>query len=429
MTRALRHRNYRLFFAGQAISLMGTWLTQVATSWLVYRLTGSALYLGLAGFASQAPLFFLGPFAGVFVDRFNRRGVLLLTQTAAMVQSGLLAFFALQGSIDVAHIITLNLLQGLINVLDMPARQTMLVELLEDRADLPNAVALNSSMVNAARLVGPSLGGLLIATTGEGICFMIDAISYVAVIASLLALRLPPTPPGLKHEPVLKQLREGMRYAFGFPPIRSVLLLLTIASLLGMPYSTLMPMVVRTMFQGDARTLGFMMAASGVGALSGALYLASRSSVLGLGRVICFGALTFSLALLGLALSRWLVVSLALMVLAGLGMMIQMASSNTVLQTIVDERRRGRLMSLYTVAVFGTTPFGSLLMGSVADRLGAPLTLGLGGGACLLSALYFIHTLPRLREHVRPIYQKLGILPELAEGVAEATAVSAPPPS
>lgn len=427
MGRALRHRNYRLFFAGQAISLIGTWLSQVACSWLVYRLTGSALLLGVTSFASQAPLFFLGPFAGVLIDQLDRKRVLLATQSAAMLQSALLAYFALRGQIGVPHILALSLFQGLVNVLDLPARQSLVVDLIDDRADLPNAVALNSSMVNVARLLGPSLGGLLIAAAGEGVCFLIDAISYLAVIGSLLRLRVPQRSARARTN-IRAQLRDGVRYALGFPPIRAVLTLLAIASLMGMPYATLMPMVVRAMFHGDAKLLGFMTAASGMGALAAALYLASRSSVLGLGRVIAWGACLFGLALLGLSLSRSVLLSMALMALAGCGMMIQMASSNTVLQTIVDEDRRGRVMSLYTMAVFGITPFGSLLAGSAADRLGAPLTLAIGGCACLLNALAFARTLPALRRHVRPIYERLGILPELAEGVASASPTSVPPP-
>jgi MFS family permease len=427
MGRALRHRNYRLFFAGQSISLIGTWLTQVASSWLIYRLTNSALLLGLAGFASQAPLFVLGPFAGVIVDRLDRRRVLLITQACAMLQSSLLAYFALRGTIGVTHILALNLFQGLVNALDMPARQSMLVDLLEDRADLPNAVALNSSMVNVARLLGPSVAGVLIAAVGEGACFLIDAVSYVAVIASLLAMRVG-SRPLLVSARVLTQLREGVRYALGFPPIRALLTLLGLASLMGMPYATLMPMIVRKLFHGDATLLGFMTASSGLGALAAALYLASRSTVVGLGRVIALGAALFGASLLGLALSRSALLSALLLVLTGFSMMIQMASSNTILQTIVDEQQRGRVMSLYGVAVFGMAPFGSLLAGTLADRIGPSATLALGGAVCLLNAARFARQLPLLRTHIRPIYQRLGIVPELARGVASASVPEVPSP-
>jgi MFS family permease len=427
MGRALRHRNYRLFFVGQGVSLIGTWLTQVAASWLIYRLTNSALLLGLASFASQAPLFFLGPVTGVIADRLDRRRVLLFTQVCSMLQSALLAYFALRGTIGISHILVLNLFQGLVNALDMPARQSMLVSLIDDRADLPNAVALNSSLVNVARLLGPSLGGLLIAGVGEGVCFLIDAVSYLAVIASLWVMHVAPSPVRSEVH-LLKQLREGVVYALGFPPIRAVLLLLAAASLLGMPYATLMPMIVRTLFHGDAKLLGFMMAGSGVGALAAALYLASRSTVVGLGRVIVVGACLFGASLVGLALSRSLIVSGLLITVTGFSMMIQMASSNTILQTIVDEQQRGRVLSLYSMAAFGMAPFGSLLAGSVADRIGAALTLGIAGALCMVSALLFALQLPALRAHVRPIYQRLGIVPELADGVASASLPEVPTP-
>jgi MFS family permease len=426
MFRALRHRNYRLFFVGQSISLIGTWLTQVAASWLVYRLTDSALLLGLAAFAGQAPLFFLGPLSGVIVDRLDRRGVLVFTQVCSMLQSALLAYFALRGTIGVAHILALNLFQGLVNTLDMPARQSMLVDLLEDRGDLPNAVALNSSMVNAARLVGPTLGGFLIAAVGEGACFLVDAVSYLAVIVSLLQLRVRARPRSGEETHVLSQLREGLSYALGFPPIRALLILLAVASLLGMPYATLMPMLVRTLFHGDARSLGFMMACSGVGALCGALYLASRGSVLGLGRVIAWGGGLFGVSLIALSSSRSALISALVLVLIGFSMMLQMASSNTILQTIVDESRRGRVLSLYSVAVFGVAPFGSLLAGALADHIGVQGTLAVGGLTCLISALFFARALPVLRAHVHPIYQRLGIVPELARGVASASVPELP---
>ena len=427
MGRALRHRNYRLFFVGQAISLTGTWLTQLATAWLVYRLTGSALLLGVASFAGQAPMLFLGPFAGVWIDRLDRRRVLIATQSCAMLQSALLAAFALSGTIGVIHIVLLNLFQGLINVLDMPARQTMVIDMLEDRADLPNAVALNSSMVNAARLVGPSIGGLLIAAFGEGMCFLLDALSYAAVIGSLLAMRVAQRPS--KHTArVLHQLHDGLRYAAGFPPIRAVLGLLAVTSLLGLPYMTMMPVIVRSVFHGEASLLGFMMAGSGLGALVGALYLASRASVLGLGRVIALGSGMFGVALVGLSLSRHVALSLVLMAVAGASMMVQVAASNTVLQTIVDEERRGRVMSLYSVAIFGMMPFGNLLAGMLAERIGASETLGVGGVMCAIGGLGFLRILPALRSHVRPIYERLGILPELAQGVSAASAPSSDPP-
>ncbi|MET0343767.1 MAG: MFS transporter [Polyangiales bacterium] len=429
MGRALRNRNYRLFFTGQGISLVGNWITAVASSWLVYGLTDSAALLGVSSFASQAPVFFLAPFAGVWVDRVNRHRVILATQTLAMLQSGLLAFFALRGSLDVAHIIALNVFQGLITAFDLPARQAFLSELIADRADLPNAVALNSSMFNAARLVGPSIAALLIGLVGEAWCFVIDTLSYVAVLASLLAMRVVARPRPTRRGAVRSELREGFGYVLGFAPLRAVLGLLTVISLVGAPYTVLMPVVAREVLGGDARTLGLLTGCAGLGALSGALYLASRPSVLGLSRMIPRAGLTLGLSLIALSQSRWLPLSMLLMVSAGGGMMVHMASSNTIVQTIVDEDKRGRVMSFYSMAVFGVAPFGALLAGALADRVGAPATLLLGGLTSCFVALGFRRRLPTLHPLIRPIYERLGILPEVASGVSEATRSSAPPPA
>ncbi|HEY4394545.1 MAG TPA: MFS transporter [Polyangia bacterium] len=428
--RALRHRNYRLFFVGQGISLIGTWLTRVATSWLVYRLTGSALMLGVIGFAGQIPTFFLAPVAGVWVDRWNRHRTLVVTQVLAMLQSGLLAALAwwhpaIAGTTiartTIAGIAALSVFQALINAFDMPARQAFVVQMVEDRADLPNAIALNSSMVNAARLIGPSVAGILIALFGEGWCFAIDAASYLAVIASLLAMRLEPRPTAPRKTRVSAELVEGLRYVVGHLPIRSVLLLLAVVSLMGMPYAVLMPIEATSVLHGQADTLGFLMAASGAGALGGALYLASRTSVLGLGRVIGVSAAIFGASLIGFALSHTLWLSLVLMVPTGMGMMVQMAASNTIVQTLVDEDKRGRVMSFFAMAFFGTVPFGSLLAGSLAQRIGAPRTIGLGGIVCVVGAALFFRALPEIRRHARPTYQRLGILPEVAEGLQSAS--------
>jgi MFS family permease len=429
LSRALRHRNYRLFFAGQSISLIGTWLTQVAASWLVYGMTKSALLLGVASFASQAPTFFLSPFAGVWVDRVDRHKVLLATQLAAMLQSSLLAYFALAGTLDVAHIIALNVFQGIISAIDIPTRQSFVVQMIEDRADLPNAVALNSSMVNAARLIGPSIAALLIGLVGEGYCFLLDALSYIAVLASLLAMRVERPALVPTHKRVLAELREGLEYVATFPPIRAVLVLLTVVSLVGTPYTVLMPVVAREVLHGGAGTLGALTASAGLGALSGALYLASRSTVLGLGRLIPSATLVFGLGLLAVSQSRWLPLTMPLMVLVGGALMVQLAASNTILQTLVDEDKRGRVMSFYSMAVFGVVPFGSLLAGSLADHIGAGRTLLIGGAVCCLASLSFRRHLPRLRPYIRPIYVRLGILPELVQGVSEATRVSEPPPT
>jgi MFS family permease len=413
MVRALRHRNYRLFFSGQSVSLVGTWMTRIATSWLVYRLTGSALLLGLVGFAGQIPSFLLAPFAGVLIDRWNRHRLLVVTQILAMLQSAALAVLALTGVINIWHVLALSLFQGVVNSFDMPARQAFVVQMVEDRADLGNAIALNSSMVNAARLLGPSIGGVLIAAVGEGWCFFWDAVSYLAVIASLVLMRLPPQPRRTAaSSKVLPELREGLAYVAASPSIRSILLLLALVSLVGMPYTVLMPVFASTILHGGPHTLGFLMAATGVGALLGAVFLARRRSVLGLGKVIPTAAALFGASLAAFSLSRFLGLSLALLIVTGVGFMVTMAASNTVLQTLVEDSKRGRVMSLYTMAIMGMTPFGSLLAGGLASRIGAPRTLLFGGLGCIAAALWFTFLLPTLRERVRPIYVEMGILPE-----------------
>jgi MFS family permease len=423
LLRALRHPNYRLFFAGQSVSLVGTWITRVATSWLVYRLTGSAAMLGIVGFASQIPTFVLAPFAGVWADRLNRYRVMVATQVLAMLQSFALAALALTGTIRVWHVLWLGALQGVINAFDTPARQAMLVDLVQDRADLPNAIALNSSMVNGARLVGPSIAGVVIATVGEGWCFLADGISYVAVILSLLLMRVPKGRAARSGTKVMHELREGFRYAFGFRPIRALLVLLAVVSLMGMPYTVLMPVIATKTLGGGPHTLGFLMGASGLGALAGALYLASRRSVLGLGRVIPVAAALFGAGLVAFGASRSLPLSLVLMLLTGSGFMVQMAASNTILQTIVREEMRGRVMSFYTMAFMGTAPFGSLLAGGLAARYGAPRTLMAGGAACVAAAAVFARVLPELRRQVRPLYVQRGILAPVAEGLSASTAM------
>lgn len=430
MWRALGHRNYRLFFSGQSISLIGTWMTRIATSWLVYRMTGSEMLLGVVGFAGQMPSFLLGPFAGVLVDRWNRHRLLIATQVLAMLQSIALGVLALTGIITIWQIIVLSILQGVINAFDMPARQAFVVEMVEKREDLANAIALNSSMVNAARLIGPSIGGIIIAAVGEGWCFTLDGISYLAVIASLLAMQIKPhVAKPRKESDTISQLREGWAYASGFPPIRNILLLLAIVSLVGMPYAVLMPVFANEILHGGPNTLGLLMAASGVGALSGAIFLAARKTVLGLGKFIPLMAGAFGAGLIAFSFSRALWISLLLMVVTGLGFMVQMAVSNTVLQTIVDEDKRGRVMSFFTMAFMGTAPFGSLLAGSVAERIGAPHTLMLGGLGCILGALWFANSLPALRRDVRPIYARIGIIPEVASGIQATSEMTVPPES
>jgi MFS family permease len=421
--RALQYRNYRLFFSGQSISLIGTWMTRIATSWLVYRLTGSALLLGMVGFAGQIPTFLLGPFAGAWVDRWNRHRTLVVTQVLSMVQSLALAALALTHVITIRHVILLSIAQGLINAFDMPARQSFVVEMVENREDLGNAIALNSSMVNAARLIGPSIAGVVIAAVGEGYCFLIDGLSYIAVIISLLAMHVVTRELPARKGAILADIKEGWEYATHSVAIRSILLLLALISLVGMPYTVLMPIFAGQVLHGGPHTLGFLMGASGIGALVGALSLAARRTVLGLGKVIAASAAIFGVGLIGFGLSRQLWLSLILMLFTGGAMMQQMAASNTVLQTIVEDDKRGRVMSLYSMSFMGMAPFGSLFAGWLANRVGAPRTVLMSGVLCLVGSAWFLLSLPNIRKAVRPIYAELGILPPIATGVGTATSL------
>ena len=411
LTRSLKHRNYRLFFSGQSVSLVGTWITRVATSWLVYRLTGSELLLGIVGFCGQIPTLLLAPIAGVLVDRWNRHHILVITQILSMVQSLALAGLTLAGRIEVWHILVLQIAQGIINAFDTPARQAFVMQMVGDRADLPNAIALNSSMVNGSRIIGPSIGGALIAVVGEGWCFFVDGVSYLFVIASLLAMRIEARELPQTGTNVVEELRVGFRFVVGSIPIRTALLLLAVVSAVGMPYTVLMPVIAATVLNGGPYTLGFLMTSTGLGALCGALYLASRPSVVGLGRVTLIAALVFGLGLIAFSFTRSLPVALVVLPIVGAGFMIQMAATNTVLQTLVDDALRGRLMAFYTMAFLGTAPIGSLMAGVVADRVGAPMTIRLGGLACVVAAAWYGFKLPQLRRIVRPIYIERGILP------------------
>ncbi|MGI2908919.1 MFS transporter [Tolypothrix sp. VBCCA 56010] len=407
---AFRSRNYRLFFIGQGISLIGSWMTQLATIWLVYHLTNSPVMLGIVGFTSQIPSFVLGPFGGVFVDRFSRHRTLIGTQILAMIQSLTLAVLALTGVIQVWHIIALSLLQGFINAVDAPARQAFVPELIERRDDLANAIAINSTMFNGARLIGPAIGGLLIAQVGAAYCFLIDGLSYIAVIIALLAMNIKSNQLQVSSANPLKQIKDGFNYAFGFPPIRAILILSALVSFLGMQYTIIVPIFAEKILQGDAQTLGFLMAASGVGALSGGIYLATRATVIGLGRLIAFGPTILGCGLIGFSLSRFLPLSLFSLLFVGLGTILQIAAGNTVLQTIVDDDKRGRVMSIYTMSFLGTIPFGNLLAGFLANHIGATNTLIIDGIACILGSIFFVRQLPALRRSIRPIYEQKGIL-------------------
>ena len=421
--RALRHRNFKLFFFGQSISVIGTWMTRLATTWLVYHLTHSALLLGIVSFSGQIVSFALAPFAGVWVERLNRRKLLVWTQAAGAVQSLALAALTLANIITLREIIALTVLQGLINGFDMPGRQSFLIQMVEDRSDLSNAIAINSSMVNGARLIGPAIAGLVIAVAGEGWCFLIDGVSYFAVIASLLLMRIKPMDIRRNKASMLEQMRDGWDYIRMFRPIRTILLLFSLISLMGYPYSVLLPIFAAQVLHGGATTLGWLTGASGIGALVSAFSLAIRKSVVGLTRMLQIASATLGVALILFGLSHTLWLSLVLMVFAGFGLMQGAAASNTIIQSLVPEDKRARAMSYYTMAFFGAAPFGSLLAGALAHRIGAPHTVMVTGAFCIAGSLWFTLDLPKVNATMRPIYQQMGLLPgrgiDLASDVQE----------
>jgi MFS family permease len=396
-------------------------MQRIALPWLVYSITGSAFLLGLVGFAGQIPTFLIAPFAGVLIDRWNRYVILIITQVLAMIQAFILAFLVLNKSIEVWEIILLSIFLGCINAFDMPARQSFVVDMIEKREDLGNAIALNSSMVNVARLLGPSIAGILIALTGEGICFLLNGISYIFVIVFLLMMVITPGKAKIQKTNVLHGLKEGFNYTFGFKPIRYIILLLALVSLMGMPYTVLMPVFAKNILHGGSHTFGFLMGATGIGALTGAIYMASRRSVLGLGKIIALFAAVFGAGIFAFSQSHYFVLSIVILLFTGFGMMMQMTSSNTVLQTIVDDDKRGRVMSFYTMAFMGTAPFGSLLAGSLASTIGAAATLMIGGISCIIGAIIFARQLPEIKKIIHPIYIRMGIIPEVASGIQTVT--------
>ncbi len=425
--RALKYRNYKLFFGGQIISLTGTWMQQIAMGWLVYQMTGSAFILGLVSFASQIPSLILSPFAGVIVDKMNRHKILIATQTLAMTQAFLLVVLLATSTVQVWHLVVLNLFLGIVNGFDIPARQAFVVEMIENKEDLGNAIALNSMMFNSARLFGPSIAGLLLAATNETICFLINGISFIAVIIALLAMKIDYSKVVRTKQHVVEGLKEGAKYTFNFAPVRYIILLIALVSLTGMPYVVLMPVFAKDILHGGPNTLGFLMASIGSGALIGALLLAAKRSVRGLGKIITYGTLIFGIMLIAFSFSKSLILSMILLMFTGMSMMVRGASSNTIIQTIIDDDKRGRVMSFYTMAFIGMMPFGSLLFGSLASKFGATATLIFGGISCIIGAALFALKLPQLRKVIRPIYTKLGIIPELAEGLQSTSNLRVPP--
>jgi len=389
--------------------------------WLVYHITGSAFQLGLVSFAGQIPTFLLSPVAGVITDKFPKYRILLLTQIISLIQALLLAILALTGAIQIWHIVLLSVALGCINAFDVPSRHSFVIEIVGKKEDLGNAIALNSMMFNGARLIGPSIAGVMLATMGEGICFLINAISYVFVIASLLLMTVKKNEKPVRNGHFFREMREGLDYTFGFKPIKHIILLLVVVNLLGTSFQVLMPVFAREVLKGGSGTFGFLMGAAGLGALAGAIYLASRETVIKLGRIIPIASAMFGTGLVTLAFSNQLIPALALMSMSGLGLMLHTASSNTILQTITDDDKRGRVMSFYTLAIMGTAPFGSLLSGSMAKLIGTPVTIFIGGISCIAGALVFYKRLPELKKIVRPVYLKMGLIPEVVSGIQTAS--------
>lgn len=421
MFRSLQYRNYRLFFGGQSISLIGTWMQRIAMPWLVYDLTGSAFLLGLVGFVGQIPTFILSPFAGVVTDKFSKYKVLLATQIISLVQAAILAILALAGVIQIWHIVLLSAFLGCINAFDTPSRHSFVIEMVGKKEDIGNAIALNSMMFNGARLIGPSVAGLMLAAMGEGVCFLINAISYLFVIASLLMMNIEKKKVERKSGNMMADMKEGLNYTFGFAPIKHILILLSVVSIMGSSFQILMPIFAEEILGGGSGTFGFLMAATGFGALIGAAFLASRETVIRLGSIIPMAAAFLGMGLVALSFTKHVPFSIFLMAIAGLGMMLQTASSNTILQTITDDDKRGRVMSFYTVAIMGTAPFGSLLSGSLAKVIGTQNTFLLGGISCMLGAFFFYKKLPELKKMVRPVYVKMGLIPEVVSGIQNAS--------
>jgi MFS family permease len=418
--RSLRHRNFQLFLSGQMISLIGTWMQTVAQSWLVYRMTGSSLLLGTVGFASQIPIFVFAPAGGLVADRWNRQKVVIGTQTASMILALALAALTLTHHVTVREIVVLAALLGMVNAIDIPVRQAFLIEMVS-REDLMNAIALNSSMFNGARIVGPAIAGILVAAIGEGWCFFANAVSYIAVIIGLFLMRIENPAELEKKESPIENLIEGFRFAHGNGPIWALLLLIGLASFVGMPFSVLMPIFADHILHGGAQALGWLMGATGVGALLGALTLATRTGIRGLAKWVAVSAGAFGASLIIFGYSRWYWVSLVVLVPTGYAMMLQMACTNTLVQAMSPDRLRGRLMALYTMMMAGMAPFGALFAGAFANRWKAPFTVALGGAACLAGAFVFWSVWPRLRESARALILASGMANSETFGPASTT--------
>ena len=413
---SLRHRNFRLYLSGQFISLIGTWMQNMALSWMVYNMTKSALWLGVVTFCGQFPTFIFGLFAGVLVDRVNRHRLLIWTQVLQAIQAALLAYLTLHGKITLPEIIVLTTLLGIINAVDMPTRQAFVVQMIGNRKDLPNAIALGSSVMHGTRLIGPAIAGIMIATFGVAPCFLLNAISYVAVLLALLAMKVDIPKLKKSEEKILRSMREGLQFAFSYRPIATILILLSLMSLFGMPYVTLFPALASTILKGDAHTLGYVTSSAALGGFAAAFFLASRKTVLKLGRVIGLSGIILGVGILALSTTSNPYLVYPLLFFTGFGMMLQMSCGNTLIQTLVDDDKRGRVMSIFIWALMGVSPFGSLLIGDLAERIGIVRALFLCGILCVLTAIWFLSRLERLSAEVRPLYLKLGILSAVGEG-------------
>ncbi|HOO73251.1 MAG TPA: MFS transporter [Spirochaetota bacterium] len=425
--RSLNNRNYRLYFIGQGISFIGTWIQTIATGWLIYRITGSEFMLGIVAFSGQVPAFLASPLAGVLADRLDRHRILVVMQFIAMAQASVLAFLTVTETVQVWHIALLSVCLGLVNAFDMPTRHAFVTEIIDYKADLVNAIALNSVLFNASRLLGPAVAGILVAAAGEGACFLINAASYGVALISLLLMSPRPLRAEEERKNILLDMKDGASYALRSEPIRFLLGMTALMSLVAMSFPVLMPVFAAKVLQGDSHTYGFLVAASGLGALFGTFFLTTRRDVLGLEKVICVALLIFGSALTLFSFSRTIWLSLLILVFIGFGMVLSMASCNTVLQTIVDDDKRGRVMSFYIMAFAGAAPLGSLIAGTASSLIGAPLTVGISGLLSLGGAAFFIWKLPGLRSLIRPIYRKMGILPEVAAAIQATDDFRKPP--
>ena len=410
--RAFQHRNFRLFFYGQSLSLLGTWIQQVAMSWLVYRMTGSPFLLGLTAFAGQIPILLFAPLGGIWADRFDRRKLLVATQVLAMAQGLALALLGYTGLIQVWHIILMAAVLGVIMALDTPIRQAFVPEMVPVKQDLPSAIALNGFMQNAGRMIGPTIAGVLLAVSSEAFCFLVNGVSKIAVVAAVALMRIE-TPAGKESgAPLLRDFREGVVYAWSLVPVRLLLPIVALVSFMATPYQALMPIFASEVFQGDARMLGFLIGAAGFGGVAALIYLAARQDVRGLSRLIVAGAAMTGLSLMVFAESKILWLSLIAITVTGFGTILNAVAVSMILQTIVADEKRGRVMSFFTMAFLGVAPLGSLAAGSLAQAIGAGHTLFIGGVCCVGGAIALWRQLPRLRANIREIYVRIGVITE-----------------